>query len=489
MFEGPQLWLGSEAGFGIVLSAYEQAVQMMVAGSRGYGDDEMSMLSVSDGVAVVSIKGPLISGNAGFMRYFGVTGYNDIRDALVQAVNDASVETILLDINSPGGSVAGVSDTSNFIRHVSALKPVVAYADGALASGAYWLGSTAKKIVITPTTVAGSIGVIRVHTEASHMRKEAGITDTVIRSGKYKALAGPYEPLSDVAKEQLQAQSDEIYQIFLGHVAAARGISVSVADSKLGQGREFIGQKAMDIGMVDKISNFEGAIALAKSLAPVDKKKGYGHNSRQVQGVNSMPKAHLSAEQIAAALECGANLDATSQTPEEIAAAAAAATEAARVAAEAQAAADAEAARVAAEAAAAAAAAAAPKDSELVTHLRTELKTAQEANVAAQVELAELRKQVATTAETQEALLKIGRNSVGKMSIALGGSADAAQTLGAAQIVTEHERLSALFAAKFKVGGVAASPVTDLEKKPEEKPTAKVSPLLRALVPLAKQSA
>jgi hypothetical protein len=242
----------------------------------------------------------------------------------------------------------------------------------------------------------------------------------------------------------------------------------------------------MDIGMVDKISNFEGAIALAKSLAPVDKKKGYGHNSRQVQGVNSMPKAHLSAEQIAAALECGANLDATSQTPEEIAAAAAAATEAARVAAEAQAAADAEAARVAAEAAAAAAA---PKDSELVTHLRTELKTAQEANVAAQVELAELRKQVATTAETQEALLKIGRNSVGKMSIALGGSADAAQTLGAAQIVTEHERLSALFAAKFKVGGVAASPVTDLEKKPEEKPTAKVSPLLRALVPLAKQSA
>lgn len=498
MFGDEGIWLGSMDAHRFALNASSQAVQLLMSGQSSK-DGLPEILSVNDGVGVVSIRGPLVSGSAGFMAYFGVTGYNDIRTALVAAVNHPDVSAIVLDINSGGGAVAGVADTANFISQVDALKPVVTYADGMMGSGAYWLGSSARKVLISQTTIAGSIGVIMTHTEASRMRDQAGITDTVIRAGEYKALGGPYEPLSEKAKAQYQAQADQIMQVFTSHVASRRKVSYAKADAQMGQGREFVGEQAVTAGLVDKTGTFEDAIAMAKSLVPVDRNKGTSQTSRQFQGAIEMSKTTLTAQQIAL-IASGGSLETAVKTPEELAA-----EETARVAAEAETtrlaalaaaggaaktpeelAAEAAAATAAAAAAAAAGTTPAAKtESELTIFLRSELAAAQTKTTEQAVQLAALQAQVDTTKDTHGALLDIARAAVGNMNVALGGNAEGAKTFTDVQVVTEHARVLAIFTKKLPIGGVAASSVTDTEKQVK---TAVVHPLFKALVPLSKNA-
>lgn len=97
-------------------------------------------------VAVVGIKGPLINGYAGFMRFFGYTGYGDVRAAVSQALADDSISSILLDVDSGGGQVAGVHDLSKFLAKAGKMKPVTTFTGGTMASAALWSGSSGKKV-------------------------------------------------------------------------------------------------------------------------------------------------------------------------------------------------------------------------------------------------------------------------------------------------------------------------------------------------------
>lgn len=468
------LWLGSQETCDFALHASAQAVQMLVGG-RSLNDGLPEMLTVQDGVGVVSIRGSLVPGSAGFMRYFGAVGYNDIREALVAAANHPDVKAIVLDVNSGGGAVAGVADTAKFISQVDALKPVVTYADGAMASGAYWLGSAGRRVLASSTSIVGSIGVIMTHTEVSKMRQEAGVTDTVIRAGTHKALAGPYEPLSDTAKAELQTQAEDIYKVFGSWVAERRKVSYSKMDATMGQGREFIGEKAVGVGLVDKIGSFEDAIAVAKSLAPVDSRKPISQNSRQTQGANVMPKATLTDAQIAA-IQSGASLEIESPTAEQVTAAEAEAATQVQAEVEAQAAPAVDAGTTQAQAAPA------PQvESELVKFLRSELSTANANLLAEKVKSTTLETQMQAVTGTHDKLLAIARGAVGKMQIALGG-ADGAQAMTDVQVVAAHAEISATFLTKFKVGGVAAATAEDTKPAAVAQPKDARPPVLRAVV-------
>jgi ClpP class serine protease len=111
-----------------------------------------------DGVAIIDISGSLISGDSGWMRMYGVLGYDNIQAALVQAVTDPEVKSIMLHISSGGGAVTGVDDLAAFIKRIDTLKPVVTFAAGTMASAAYWLGSSGRYIMSSQT----SIGVVLV---------------------------------------------------------------------------------------------------------------------------------------------------------------------------------------------------------------------------------------------------------------------------------------------------------------------------------------
>lgn len=449
------LWLGTEGSYQTLASAIAKAETMQAAAGDSWEDQLPPLLSVSDGVGTLAIEGPLVAGSAGFWRMFGVLGYEDIANALVEGLSNPDVQSFVLSINSGGGDVSGVQDLADLIMQVDKLKPVVTHTGGMMASAAYWLGSSARKIFATQTSESGSIGVLSVHMEKSRMMENNGVKVTIIRAGKYKALANPYEPLSDDAKAEIQAKADQLYAMFLGHVAERRGMSYPVADEKIGQGRTFLGQKAAEVGLVDSVGNYSAAVAYAKSrtkkssanmrgglTASVDNSNMSANNPDQI-GNQSMPTQYT-AEQLAA-LAAGVPAEALTEVPAQVAA-----TEVDTPPADEPKAAE------------------TPKAAEapsLTEFLQTQLAEANSKLMAANIELAKLQEKSVEAQATHDALLTIARDSVGKMSIALGGSAALAEGMSAVAVLAEHARVASVFKDKFKVGGVAAT-------KTEDKPAA-----------------
>lgn len=400
------------------------------------------LLSKVGDVGVITIYGPLVNDDSVWNKYDGLTGFPEIRDALVHAASDTSIKGIVLDINSGGGAVSGVSDTAELIDKIDAgIKPIHAFSDGGIMSAAYWLGSSARTLEIGKVTEAGSLGVLTVHSERSKMLANAGINVTVMRAGEFKALGNPYEALSEPAKKEIQGQLDFMYTMFINHVAVARGVSYPVADQKMGQGRVFIGSEAVDVGLADSVSSFDAVVS--KVQVAIDIKKSvpqYGANSLK----GPVVKTALTQQQVSALAEAG-NPPA-GKTAEELAAEKLVADKAIADAAAAQAVAD----KVVSDAAAAA------QPTDLNAYLKTSLAESQATVLDLTIQLRDA-KAALPTMSTDLATLRGFAEAVGnRIKIGLGGSAGGSETLTASALVAENDALRGTFEAKFKAGGVAA---------------------------------
>jgi len=219
-------------------------------------DPQDASYEVINGKAVIPVKGVLSKNPSAFMRVlYGASSTVKIREAFLQAVNDPEVDEILLDIDSPGGSVDGTQELANAIFENRGKKPVTAFTDGMIASAAYWIGSAADKIYISGDTVEiGSIGVVMVHMDFSEQDKKYGVNVTEIYAGKYKRAGSPNKPLSKEEKAYLQGQIDYLYSIFVNDVARNRNESVETVLKNMADGRIFIGTQAIDAGLADGVS-------------------------------------------------------------------------------------------------------------------------------------------------------------------------------------------------------------------------------------------
>jgi signal peptide peptidase SppA len=449
-----RIWAGSEANLQTALDA---EVRLM-AGQGDMKDDEDEecprLLSVADGLATITIKGPLVNTDSPFLKYFGVTGYPEIREALLCAVNDPAVQQILLDVDSGGGSVSGCDDTGNLIRSVHKIKPVTAYGD-CMASAAYWLACSAGRVYSSKAALVGSIGVKTTFKEYSEANKMEGVAVTVIRAGKYKALADPNEPLSKAAEAQIQAMVDAAYGVFVDHVVAMRGRSYEYTDKTMADGQEFIGQAAVDVGLTDGITTYDAVVGGLKKkiVASLSKAKDNGVINRftlsgslpTLTGEAPMAKKALTEADIAA-LASGAALDVT--TTLEGATHGLQEEAAAPVAPEVQ-----------AEAAPVKAPEAAPQvatSDTTVQFLQSQIIAKDEALLASGIKLAKLEAQLEDVKASHEPLLAIAVKSVKNMALALNGASLVADGSTAAQVLAEHARVSDLFKTKFPIGGVAA---------------------------------
>jgi signal peptide peptidase SppA len=128
--------------------------------------------------------------------------------------------------------------------------------------------------MVGATAGIGSIGVLMVHTEYSELDKRVGIKTTHLTAGKYKALGNSAEPLSDLAREALQAELDYIYDIFISAVARNREVSANEVREKMADGRIFIGRQAVDAGLADSVGTFEAALDLAEFMQKYIKQTG-----------------------------------------------------------------------------------------------------------------------------------------------------------------------------------------------------------------------
>ena len=221
--------------------------------------NEPKAYDILDGVAVLPIEGVIAKRANLFSQISGGVSTELVARDLKAALNDPAVHSIILSVDSPGGTVDGTETLAAAVA--GATKPIVTLASGTMASAAYWIGSAANAAYITDgTTIVGSIGVVATHTDISKAQEASGVKTTEIFAGQYKRIASNYAPLSKEGRQTMQDQVDYTYSLFVSAVAKHRGVSADVVLQDMADGRIFIGQQAIDAGLVDGVATLESLV-------------------------------------------------------------------------------------------------------------------------------------------------------------------------------------------------------------------------------------
>lgn len=233
----------------------------------GDAENDSPLYSLTDdGVAIVSINGPLVK-DPFLAWWFDGTTFAQIRAAVSRAMDDSRVAGIVLDVDSPGGTVSGTEETAEAVFGSRGGKPIAAFSSGMIASAAYWIGSAAERVIVSKTAEAGSIGVLMIHREYSELEKRVGIKTTYLKAGRFKAIGNPSEPLSEDARAIFQGQLDQIYSMFVGSVALFRDVEEERVRADMADGRIFIGDRAVASGLADQVGNIQTAVDWVLSAA------------------------------------------------------------------------------------------------------------------------------------------------------------------------------------------------------------------------------
>lgn len=225
-------------------------------------NNEPKGYDVIDNVAVIPVDGVISKRMNLLSQVSGGVSAELLKRDFAQAMNDPTVKGIILAVDSPGGTVSGTAEVSQFIHEARGSKPIYTWSDGMMASGGYWIGSAADKVYISSGTVmVGSVGVLFKHVDISKEEELAGRKTTEITSGRYKRIAGQYEPLSAEGRADMQEKSDIIYSEFVNAVADHRGVSADEVINRMADGRVFVGRQAIEAGLVDGVSTLEALIA------------------------------------------------------------------------------------------------------------------------------------------------------------------------------------------------------------------------------------
>jgi signal peptide peptidase SppA len=212
-------------------------------------------------VAVLPLLGPIFQRANLFTEVSGGTSLQQFAGTFRAALADPAVNTIVLDVDSPGGEVFGTPEMADEIFAARGQKRIVAVANSLAASAAYWIASAAEELVMTPSGQVGSIGVFALHEDFSKMEEMQGVKSTLVSAGKYKVEGNPLEPLSADARAAIQKQVDNYYGMFVKAVARQRNAKVSDVRGGYGEGRLVGASEAQAAGLVDRIATLEETLA------------------------------------------------------------------------------------------------------------------------------------------------------------------------------------------------------------------------------------
>lgn len=241
--------------------------------------NDQTPYDIINGVAVIDAIGPLAKRMNLFMQISGGASTQLLEQDLKNAMGNPDVNAVVFNIDSPGGTVDGTFEIAEIIYSYRGQKPMVAYADGLMASAAYAIGSAADRVISSgDTAYVGSIGVIATHVDVTKAEESMGFKTTQIKAGKYKDVGSPYKPLTKTDREIIQADVDYLYSIFVNRVARNRDVDIDTVLNDMAEGKIFIGQQAVAAGLVDGVSTFDDVIAsLAAGELPATSRAGDAH--------------------------------------------------------------------------------------------------------------------------------------------------------------------------------------------------------------------
>jgi len=219
----------------------------------------------SNKIAVISIKGPITSNDGdsdGFFYQNTITS-SSLVGFIESANKDKNIKGIILNINSPGGSVVATKEVVDSVKKVD--KPIVALIREVGASGAYWIASATDVIIADPLSITGSIGVLGSYLEFSDLMKKYGVEYQNIKTGEYKDLGNQFVDLTPQGKKILEGKLNIIHKYFLDDVNRNRKKDLT----QYANGLFYLGTEAKEIGLIDELGGKEEAIAIVKKLAGV----------------------------------------------------------------------------------------------------------------------------------------------------------------------------------------------------------------------------
>lgn len=209
------------------------------------------------GVAVLALDGVMAPKANLFMRVSGGISTQLATQQLESATVDPRVTAIVMALDTPGGSVFGTPEFGASVLELAKIKPIVTVSEATLASAGYWAGSASNAVYISgPTVQVGSIGVVASH--SYDPQAQSGTTE--ITAGKYKRIASSTGPLSKEGKAYMQGQVDHLYSVFVDAVASNRGATTEQVLEHMADGRVFIGQQAIDCGLVDGYATVDSMV-------------------------------------------------------------------------------------------------------------------------------------------------------------------------------------------------------------------------------------
>ena len=212
-------------------------------------------------VAVVPMFGAITQRANWLTRYGLATSTEQFASANEVLAADPSVSAIVWDVDSPGGSVAGVPEAADRLFALRSKKRTVAVSNTLNASAAYWLSSAATEVVVTPSSLTGSIGVLVVHEDQSGANAKLGLKITYIYAGKLKVDGNPDSPLSDTASASLQQTVNDYYSLFTKAVARHRKTSESAVRSGYGEGDVLTANRAVTARLADRVETLSQVLA------------------------------------------------------------------------------------------------------------------------------------------------------------------------------------------------------------------------------------
>lgn len=254
MKQNNKLVLGLIAG-GVLLLLLLSFGAILLLGSSG-------SFALGDTVAVVPLEGQIAYGESNILEG-QVANPQSIENSLRQAEEDPTVSAILLEINSPGGSPVASEEIMSSVKACE--KPVVVWISDTGASGAYLVASSADKIVASPSSIVGSIGVILSLTDLSELYQKIGVDKYSIKAGEFKDMGADYRNLTAAEQKMLQEMVDQDYNYFISLVAENRKLDESYVRS-IAEGKIYTGSQAKDLKLVDETGGKKQALDLAARL-------------------------------------------------------------------------------------------------------------------------------------------------------------------------------------------------------------------------------
>lgn len=246
-------------------------------------DEKLNLLNVEDMKGVNRHRPKDKSGHAVAVYYAvgeihdkltsGVSGGSIIagdkvsRD-LQKLEEDDDIKAVVLRVNSPGGSAFASEQIWYALKRLKAKKPLIVSMGDYAASGGYYIASIADTIVAQPSTLTGSIGIFGLIPQAEQLAKKVGLTHSTVKTHRFSDFGNLLRPFDSDESALLQAYIERGYDTFLSRCAEGRGCDKETI-AKVAEGRVWIGEKALELGLVDVLGGIDTAIELAVNKAGV----------------------------------------------------------------------------------------------------------------------------------------------------------------------------------------------------------------------------